>query len=67
MIIGGHKIEQFEDNLKAMDLKLAAEEIARLDEVSRPALIYPYWHQNWGTRSRMSPSELAWAEAYPKP
>ena len=67
VIIGGRKIEQFEDNLKAVDLKLMPEEVARLDEVSRPPLLYPHWHQNWAIRSRMSPSEHAFHDPYPIP
>lgn len=65
VIIGGRKIEQFEDNLKAIELKLAPEEIGRLDDVSRPPLPYPHWHQNWAIRSRMSPSDHAFHDAYP--
>ncbi|MBU1304917.1 MAG: aldo/keto reductase, partial [Alphaproteobacteria bacterium] len=47
VIIGGRNIEQFEDNLKAADLTLSADEVARLDKVSQPPLIYPYWHQSF--------------------
>lgn len=67
VIIGGRTTAQFEDNLKAANLKLTADEVARLDAVSLPRLIYPYWHQSWGTRARMSPADLAWHEHYPKP
>jgi aryl-alcohol dehydrogenase-like predicted oxidoreductase len=67
VIIGGRKIEQFEDNLKAVDLTLAPEEIARLDAVSRPPLLYPHWHQNWAIRSRMTDDDHAWHDSYPVP
>jgi aryl-alcohol dehydrogenase-like predicted oxidoreductase len=67
VIIGGRKIEQFEDNLKAVELKLAPEEIARLDDVSRPNLIYPHWHQNWAIRSRMTEDDHAFHDPYPIP
>ena len=67
VIIGGRNFSQFEDNLNAIDLKLMPEEVARLDEVSRPPLLYPYWHQNWAIRSRMSPSEHAFHDPYPIP
>ncbi len=67
VIVGGRNIGQFEDNLKAADLKLAPEEIARLDKVSQPTLIYPYWHQNWAVQNRMTPAEQAWHKNYPTP
>ena len=36
VIVGGRNEEQFKDNLAAADLKLTAEQVAKLDEVSRP-------------------------------
>ena len=45
MIIGGRNETQLKDNLGAANLKLTDEERARLDKVSAPPLLYPYWHQ----------------------
>ena len=45
VIIGARTDEQLADNLKAAELVLSEEERRRLDEVSAPPLIYPYWHQ----------------------
>ena len=42
VIIGARSVQQLDDNLAALELKLSPEEIARLDEVSRPAWGYPY-------------------------
>jgi aryl-alcohol dehydrogenase-like predicted oxidoreductase len=42
LIIGARDEAQLEDNLKCLDLKLSAEELARLDAVSKPAWGYPY-------------------------
>jgi len=67
VIIGGRTTAQFEDNLKAVDLTLSTEEIARLDKVSLPPLIYPHWHQNWAIRSRMTADDHAWHAQYPMP
>ena len=67
VIIGGRTTAQFEDNLKAVDLRLEAEEVARLDKVSLPPLIYPHWHQNWAIRSRMTEDDHAWHDQYPMP
>ena len=45
LIIGARDEEQLADNLAASELVLSAEEHARLEQVSRPPLLYPYWHQ----------------------
>jgi aryl-alcohol dehydrogenase-like predicted oxidoreductase len=42
-IIGAKTIEQLNDNLAAVDVKLNAEEIKRLDEVSALPAEYPAW------------------------
>ena len=44
LVIGGRNEAQFRDNIAAASLKLTADERARLDKVSRPPVIYPYWH-----------------------
>ena len=36
------EITQLDDNLRALDVKLGAEEVKELDEVSRPAWDYPW-------------------------
>ena len=56
---GGRRIEQFEDNLKSVELKLTPDDVARLDKVSQPPLIYPYWHQSFSVTDRMSAPDLA--------
>jgi diketogulonate reductase-like aldo/keto reductase len=43
VIIGARKMGQLEDNLKAVDIELSADELARLDEVSAPPPQYPGW------------------------
>ena len=43
VIIGARTKEQLTDNLKTSDWKMTAEEIARLDELSAPTKVYPYW------------------------
>jgi len=59
VIIGGRTEEQFMDNLAAAELKLTAEETKRLEEVSRPPLLYPYWHQAWAAKDRLGKADLA--------
>jgi aryl-alcohol dehydrogenase-like predicted oxidoreductase len=58
LIVGARTEAQFTDNLKAAELKLTAEERARLDEVSQPPLLYPYWHQAKTANDRLSPADL---------
>lgn len=43
VLIGASKTSQLEDNLGAAKLTLAAEELRTLDELTRPAPIYPNW------------------------
>jgi aryl-alcohol dehydrogenase-like predicted oxidoreductase len=45
IVIGARNDDQLADNLAAANLVLTAEELSRLDEVSAPPLLYPYWHQ----------------------
>src|SRR5215204_3606430 len=58
VIVGARTEEQLADNLAAADLRLSEEERARLDEVSAPPLLYPYWHQARTASDRLSPADL---------
>jgi len=58
VIIGGRSAAQFEDNLAAAALRLSAEERARLDAVSQPPLLYPYWHQSFTAQDRLGKIDL---------
>jgi hypothetical protein len=40
-------------NLGAINLQLCAEEHQRLERVSRPTLIYPFWHQRKTAADRL--------------
>lgn len=64
VIIGGRNMAQFDDNLKAIELELTAEDVAKLDKVSQPPLIYPYWHQSFTARDRLGDADLALHKAY---
>jgi aryl-alcohol dehydrogenase-like predicted oxidoreductase len=59
VIIGARTDEQLTDNLRAAELKLTPEEFDRLERVSRPPLIYPYWHQRATAADRLSAADLA--------
>jgi aryl-alcohol dehydrogenase-like predicted oxidoreductase len=46
-IIGARRLEQLEDNLKALEVKLSAEELGRLDALTKPTLGFPQSMQRW--------------------
>lgn len=41
-IIGARTMEQLEDNLKGLEVKLSPEQVSRLDEASKPVLSFPH-------------------------
>jgi len=57
-IVGARTEEQLADNLRAAELELGAEERARLDELSAPPLLYPFWHQARTASDRLAPADL---------
>jgi aryl-alcohol dehydrogenase-like predicted oxidoreductase len=59
VIVGARTDDQLADNLAAAELALAGDEVARLEQVSRPPLIYPYWHQAKTAADRLGPADLA--------
>jgi aryl-alcohol dehydrogenase-like predicted oxidoreductase len=59
LIIGARTEEQLDDNLAATSLVLTADEHVRLEEVSRPPLLYPYWHQAASAGDRLSDADRA--------
>jgi aryl-alcohol dehydrogenase-like predicted oxidoreductase len=59
VIVGARTNDQLAANLAAADLVLSDDEQARLDQVSRPPLLYPYWHQGKTARDRLSPADLS--------
>jgi aryl-alcohol dehydrogenase-like predicted oxidoreductase len=59
VVIGARKEEQLLDNLAAADLELSADERARLDAISAPPLLYPYWHQGKTASDRLSEADLS--------
>ncbi len=43
VILGVRKLDQLEENLKALDLTLSAQESDELEALTRPAQRYPQW------------------------
>ena len=64
VIIGARTDAQLADNLGAADLELEEEERARLDAVSAPPLLYPYWHQARTASDRLSDADLSLLASY---
>ena len=58
LVVGARDERQLAANLAAAELELGADERARLDRVSAPPLLYPYWHQAKTARDRLSPADL---------
>jgi len=50
---------QLADNLGAASLELTDDELSRLVAVSRPPLIYPFWHQYASANDRLSAADLS--------
>ncbi len=59
VVIGGRTTAHIEDNLGAAELILTPEERGRLDQVSAPPVLYPYWHQLATAKDRLGPADLS--------
>ena len=58
LVIGGRNEAQFKDNIAAADLKLSDDERGLLDKVSKPPVIYPYWHQAFTAQRRFGEADM---------
>ncbi len=54
IVIAGRTRGQLADNLAALDLRLTADDVARLDAATEPRLIYPFWHHLACAADRLS-------------
>jgi aryl-alcohol dehydrogenase-like predicted oxidoreductase len=64
LVIGARDEAQLKANLGAAELTLDADEVARLDAVSQPPLIYPYWHQASTAGDRLSAADKPLLQAH---
>jgi aryl-alcohol dehydrogenase-like predicted oxidoreductase len=53
VIIGAKNLDQLNDNLRTTDWVMTDEEVQRLDELSKPTKVYPYWMQQNNLRDRI--------------
>lgn len=65
LVVGGRNEAQFVENFGAVSLQLTGEDLAKLNDVSRLPLIYPYWHQHNFARPRFSAADQALHADYP--
>jgi aryl-alcohol dehydrogenase-like predicted oxidoreductase len=56
---GARQLSDWDEPPVRADLALADDERARLEELSRPPLLYPYWHQAKTAADRLGPADLA--------
>jgi aryl-alcohol dehydrogenase-like predicted oxidoreductase len=52
VIIGARTPRQLADDLQTVNWELTPEEVAKLDELSRPPRLYPYWMLEFGKQGR---------------
>jgi len=52
VIIGARTPEQLADNLKTSEWEMTQDDVTRLDDISHPPRIYPYWMLEFGKRDR---------------
>jgi aryl-alcohol dehydrogenase-like predicted oxidoreductase len=55
VIIGAKRLDQLEDNIAAVDVKLTPEEMKQLDEVSALPPEYPGWMLPFQSANRLEP------------
>jgi aryl-alcohol dehydrogenase-like predicted oxidoreductase len=64
LVVGARTDKQLVDNLAAADLVLDEAAVAKLEAVSRPALLYPYWHQRNTASERLSAADRVLLDPY---
>lgn len=67
VIIGARDDAQLADNLGAVEVELTADEINRLEQISRPRLLYPHWHQQKTAAARFSNADLVLHSPFMQP
>jgi aryl-alcohol dehydrogenase-like predicted oxidoreductase len=62
IIVGARTDEQLKDNLAAASWTMSDEELQRLNDLTVPRILYPYWHQQFSAAGRLRP-----ADQWPRP
>src|SRR6202051_1916573 len=66
-LIGARRLAQLEDNLKAVDVKLTAEEARRLDSLTKPTFGFPQTMQPWFSALHNGGTSVNGVDAPPSP
>ena len=66
-LIGARRLAQLEDNLKALDVKLSAEEFGRLDALTKPTFGFPQSIQPWFSALHNGGTSVNGVDAPPSP
>lgn len=64
LIIGNRTEEHLRENLAAAELTLSEAQRKRIEQVTRPAPRYPYWHRFTSGMDRLDPSEKVFLDEY---
>jgi aryl-alcohol dehydrogenase-like predicted oxidoreductase len=64
VLVGARTDEQLADNLGAAELRLDDADRGRLDDLSRPPLLYPFWHQAATAADRLGAADRALLAPY---
>ena len=64
LVVGGLNEAQFRENIAAAELKLTTDELEKLNQVSRPPYLYPYWHQHNFASDRFCDADRALHDSY---
>ena len=59
VVVGGLTENHFRENIAAIDVKLNAHDMARLNDISRLPNLYPYWHHRRFAEDRLGPADWA--------
>ncbi|WP_312239903.1 aldo/keto reductase [Pantoea sp.] len=64
LLIGSRTEEQLRDNLAAASLELSEAQRKRIEQATRPAPRYPYWHRFTSGMDRLDPAEKVFLDEY---
>lgn len=64
VVIGATTEAQLRANLKSTSLHLTDDDMDRLNRITQPPLLYPYWHQALTARDRLGATDLAFLAPY---
>jgi len=64
LIIGSRTEAHLQEDLAAASLTLSPAQLARIEQATRPAPQYPYWHRFTSGMDRIDPAEQPFLDEY---